>query len=275
VTTLSNDEIWSVLLRRLTPSARTGVTKLFPPAGFPPFFSFVLDALEKDAAIGRITPISGPLIDIVIQALSDPAVLEIADAVRLALAAVKLDHRLDDKLLNGLADLSEAHVAEAARVLEIIDAISDCQRLALPLMKFLKLPQSQLRSKAVRLIARARRNPSWAEAILDDPDPRVRSNLIDGLAQHSGDQLESVFRRGAEDRHHRVAVGALLQLYRRGDQASYERICTLAREGDEPHRLAAAWALRQIEAAKPAPAEPQPAETQPDEPASQPAQPAA
>jgi len=70
VTTLSNDEIWRVLLRRLTPSARTGVTKLFPPAAFPPFFSFVLDALEKDAAIGRITPISGPLIDIVIQALS-------------------------------------------------------------------------------------------------------------------------------------------------------------------------------------------------------------
>jgi len=271
VTTLSNDEIWSALLGRLASYARTRVQKLFPSTGFPPFFSFSLDAIEKDAASGRPGPASAPLMDtgLVIHALSEPEMLESADAIRLAKAAVKLDYRLDDQLLNRLADLpreslSKEQEAKAARVLEIVDAISDCQRLVMPLMKFLKLPQSQLRSKAVKLISRARRNSTWAETILTDPDPRVRSNLIDGLAEQSGDQIDGLLRKGAADKHHRVAVGALLQLYLRGDQASFEKLTLLASESDPPHRRAAEWALGQIEAAKPpASPEPQPAESEP------------
>jgi hypothetical protein len=258
LSTLSNAEIWSILLEAVSPQARTRIESLFVPKEVqPPFLSFVLEAVEKDAAIGHVSPASGPLMDsgLVIHALSEPPIFEIADAVRLAKAAVKLDYRLDDKLLNRLTASPRwpagVPKAESVRVLEVIDAISDCQRLVLPLMKFLTLPPHQLRSKAVKLIARARRNPGWAESILADSDPRVRSNLIDGLAQQRGAQIDILLRKGAADPHHRVSMAALLQLCQRGDEPSCEKIRRLAREGDPPNRRAAEWALSKIEPPNP------------------------
>jgi hypothetical protein len=118
-------------------------------------------------------------------------------------------------------------------------------------MKFLTLPPHQLRSKAVKLIARARRNPGWAESILADSDPRVRSNLIDGLAQQRGAQIDILLRKGAADPHHRVSIAALLQLCQRGDEPSCEKIRRLAREGDPPNRRAAEWALSKIDSPNP------------------------
>ncbi len=260
MSTLSNAEIWSILLNALSSHVRTRIESVFVPQdGPPPFVPFLLEVLEPDAVSGRPSPTSAALMDsgLLIHALSEPAILELGDAIRVAKAAVKLDYRLDDKLLSRLTGSSRwpAGVpnAECARVLEVIDAISDCQRLVLPLMKFLKLPPHQLRSKAVKLVARARRNPGWAEAILADPDPRVRSNLIDGLAQQRGDQIDILLRKGAADRHHRVALAALLQLCQRGDQPSCEKIRRLAREGDAPHRRAAEWALTQIDSSNPVP----------------------
>jgi hypothetical protein len=258
LSTLSNAEIWSILLEAVSSQARPRIEILFVPKDVqPPFLSFVLEAVERDAAIGHVSPASGPLMDsgLVIHALSEPPFLELADAIRLAKAAVKLDYRLDDKLLNRLTGSSRwpagVPKAECVRVLEIIDAISDCQRLVLPLMRFLKLPPHQLRSKAVKLIARARRNPGWAESILADPDPRVRSNLIDGLAQQRGEQIDILLRKGAADPHHRVSIAALLQLCQRGDQPSCEKIRRLAREGDPPNRRAAEWALTKIDSPNP------------------------
>jgi hypothetical protein len=258
LSTLSNAETWRILLEPVGSQARTRIENLFDPKGvLPPFLSFVLDAVEKDAAAGHVSPASGPLMDsgLVIHALSEPLFFELPDALRLAKAAVKLDYRLDDKLLTRLTGSSRwpegVPKAECVRVLEVIDAISDCQRLVLPLMKFLKLPPHQLRSKAVKLIARARRNAGWAESILADPDPRVRSNLIDGLAQQRGDQIDILLRKAAADPHHRVSIAALLQLCQRGDEPSCEKIRRQAQEGDPPNRRAAEWALKHMHASNP------------------------
>jgi hypothetical protein len=252
---LSNDEIWQVLLSDLPRHACARVESLFESEERPPFFAFVVEAIEKDAAIGRAGR-SEPLMDagLVARAVSDPEILSLPDAVRLARAAAKLDDRLDDKLLTRLTGPPRdwpggVPETEIAQVLEVVDEISGCRRLVMPLMKFLKLPQKQLRSKAVKLIARASQNPDWAEMLLKDADPRVRANLIDGIALQNGPQIDILLRKAATDSHHRVAVTALLGLCQRGDQSSCERIQKLALEGDDAHRLAAEWALRQLDPA--------------------------
>ncbi len=253
---LSNDEIWQALLGGLSRYARTRVEALLGPGEIPPFFPFVVEAVEKDAAAGRPGPVSAPLMEsgLVAGAVSGPQILALPDAVRLARAAAKLDDRLDDKLMTRLTGPPRAWPAgvpetEIAHVLEVIDEISDCRRLVMPLMKFLKLPQKQLRSKAAKLIARASRNADWAETVLKDADPRVRANLIDGIALQDGPQIEVLLREAATDPHHRVAVTALLGLCQRGDQSSCEQIRRLALEGDDAHRAAAVWALRQLQPA--------------------------
>jgi hypothetical protein len=258
--TISSDGIWQLLLSDLPRYARGRVEALFESGEIPPFFPFVVEAIEKDAAIGRPGPLSAPFMDtgLVLRAISNAEILALPDAVRLARAAAKLDDRLDDKLLNRLTgpprqwpyDVPES---ETAHVLEVVGEISDCRRLVMPLMKFLKLPQKQLRSKAVKLIARASQNPGWAEILLTDDDPRVRANLIDGIALQDGPQIDILLRRASADSHHRVAVTALLGLCQRGDQSSCERIRRLALEGDDAHRVAAEWALRQLANASAAP----------------------
>ena len=265
---LSSDEIWQTLLGGLLRYARTRVEALLvfgeklgsgevPGSGeIPPFFPFVVEAIEKDAATGRPAPLSAALMDtgLVARAVSDPQILALPDAVRLARAAVKLDERLDGRLLTRLTGPPRkwpdgVPETEIAHVLEVIDEISDGRRLVMPLMKFLKLPQKHLRSKAAKLMARASHNPDWAETILRDADPRVRANLIDGIAHQSGPQIELLLRKASRDPNHRVALTALLGLCQRGDQSSCERIRKLALEGDVAHRTAAEWALRQLEPA--------------------------
>jgi hypothetical protein len=249
---LSNNAIWRSLLNELTPYNRTRLEGQFASQGFPPFFTFVIEAVDRDAASGRISHATSPLMDSVVpSAILNPAILSSADAIRLAKAATKLDDRLDAKLLSRLTDqqrkqLEEIPEGEIARALEIIDEISDCRRLVMPLAKFLKLPQRHLRSKVVKLIARASQNPGWADTLLADADPRVRSNFIDGISLQSGPQIDMLLRRAATDPHHRVATTALLELYRRGDQASLEEIRKMETGGSPAHRCAAEWALRQI-----------------------------
>jgi hypothetical protein len=106
----SSDEIWQALLGGLSRHARVRVEALLGPAEMPgsgeipPFFPFVVESIEKDAAAGRAGPASAALMEtgLVARAISDPQILALPDAVRLARAAAKLDDRLDDKLMTRL-----------------------------------------------------------------------------------------------------------------------------------------------------------------------------
>ena len=213
----------------------------------------MLSAIEADAAAGKAGPLSTLLLGgVVAAAIVDPSLLALGDALRLARAALRIDDGVDYKILTHLARPSREWPsgvpnAEIMRVLIVIDAISDCERLGLPLMKFAKLNQPHLRSKAVKLLARATGNPRWAESILTDPNPRVRANVIDEIAAQLGAKAEPLLRKAAKDPHPRVSTAAMLGLCRLGDKNTRESLNHLAAHGDETHRRAAAWALGQLD----------------------------
>jgi len=253
-TELLDSDLWQTAWSGLPAYARARVENEIPPGDRPPFLEFLLKPLEADCATGRPTTLSRALLDsgLVVHAIVSPGILSAPDAIRVARAAIKLDLPLDAKLLVHLTRADRVWPegvpeAEIARVFEVIDAVSDCRRLIMPLMKFLKLPQKHLRSKVVKLIARASQNPGWADMLLADPDPRVRSNLIEGLATQSGPAITEILQRASKDPHHRVSVTAMLELCRRNHSSSCDEIRRIAVEGDEPYRLAAEWALRQLE----------------------------
>jgi HEAT repeats len=255
-TSRSNSEVWSAFLAGASPAARLCVEKLSaekkPADETPPFLDYALEVFEAgDPA--RPGPLASALVqsELVIGAISDPAQLSLDQAIRLARAAGRFDHAIDYKILSSTT--SSAHNwpddvprHELMRMLKVIEAISDCQRLVLPLMKLAKTPQRHLRSKAVKLMARASRNAGWADSILNDPDPRVRSNLIEGVTEQFGEKARPILRKAARDPHHRVSITALLALTRIGDQESREILEKMAIESDDPHRRAAEWALRTL-----------------------------
>jgi hypothetical protein len=249
----SNDEVWKIALSSVSPAARKWILKATGSGERPVFHEFVIHTLEADADRGKVGALSVALLSgVVTAAIANPMLLTLDDAIRLARAASRLDAGLDYKILSHLTRGREWPAGipkpEIMRVLTVIDAISDCDRLVVPLMKFAKLRQPHLRSKAVKLLARANQNPAWADLILLDPNPRVRANLIGEISATIGVKARHLLRRGTQDRHHRVATTALLELSKLGDEGSRTALNRLADGGDETQRKAAAWALRQLEA---------------------------
>ena len=258
--------VWDILLAEAPGFVRARIEGA-AGAEKPSFVDFALDALEHADTDGLQKSIACVLLDrgILIRAICDPSLLSTEDALRLARAAVRTDPEIDYKLLEWVGDrvrdwYNAMPKEETMRVLGVVDAISDCRRLMVALMKFVGVPDAHVRSKAVKLLARARSNPGWADLVLSDPDPRVRANLIDGTAYMLGRGAEPLLRRGAADEHHRVATAALLALARRGDELSRQRLEQMAAESSDPRRAAASWAMRQLELPEtesPAPEAPQ------------------
>lgn len=224
-------------------------------ASAPAFLDYALEVLQT-ADPAKPGPLAAALLQnrTLISAFSDPSQLSLEQAIRLAQAAARFDHGLDHKILSNITNSArnwphEVPRQEMMRALKVIEAISDCQRLMIPLMKFARLPQKHLRSKAVKLLARGSRNPGWADSILNDPDPRVRSNLIEGLSEQLGEKATPLLRRAARDPHHRVSITALLALARIGDRGSRETLEKMAAGSEDAHRRAAVWALRRLASA--------------------------
>ena len=248
----SNAENWRTLLATASPAARSTIEKTFGE-NLPPLFECMRDALSRPGPFAAAVLHNGLLIG----AVSNPGVLSLAQAIEVAQAAIRIETGLDYKILSHTTSSArnwpyDIPRQEMMRVLQIIDGISDCRRLVMPLMKFAKLSQPHLRSKAVKLLARASRNSGWADSILSDPDARVRSNMIEGLVEHLGKNAIPMLKNAARDPHHRVAVTALLELARMGDAQSREALEKMSAESKDPHKRAAAWALRRLAKTRPA-----------------------
>jgi len=218
----------------------------------PPAFTDFVVGLYSHEESGGANP-RWPGSSLVVRAVTTPILCPLPEALQLARAALRLDSQLDTKIVRHLGTPARNWPESASdddilHVLEVIDAISDCQRLILFLMKWVKAPNPRVKSKAVKLIARACRNPSWAKVILSDPDHRTRANLIEGLGLQTGAQIKAVLIEGTADSDPRVALNALLALSRNGGVRSYQTICKLAHDRRPEFRRAAEWALRQMDA---------------------------
>ncbi|MGH9593902.1 MAG: HEAT repeat domain-containing protein [Bryobacteraceae bacterium] len=183
-----------------------------------------------------------------IEPLLDERVLSLEAAVPLAakLVAVErcLDVQLVDKLVaNAGGDVSAIPSATALRVLELVDAISDCSRLASHLVRFLRHPNAKVHSKAALLLGRANKNLTRVKNLLVSDDMRVRANAVESLWGHPGQDVRKMLWEATEDKSGRVVVNALLGLCQTGDRDAYLRLETLAQAADPALRSGAAWAM--------------------------------
>jgi len=240
---------WNTILALAPLAWRARLSALADQAGEVPFLEFALNALQNSGP-GKRDPLAAVLLEsgVLVRVVSDPELTSIEEAMALTKAAALVDDRIDAKLVTSLtSQTNDLPKPRAVRTLELVDAISDCKRLVAPLMRFAKIPDAKIRSKAVKLMARASQNNGWVESILSDPDARVRGNLVEGLFRQLGKRAEPLLRRATQDPHNRVAVTALLALAQLGDQPSRDELERLKMEGDDYFRPAAAWAIAQLE----------------------------
>ena len=259
---LTPNDQWSGILAAAPPALRARWKEFANMAGQAAFAEFAERVLTGDTSAGRPGIAASALFDsgILIRVISDPELSELEEATIVAKAAARIDERVDAKLLTALTAASangphDIPPERLMRSLELIDAISDCRRLLTPLMKYVSMRDPKIRSKAVKLVARASQNNGWIESALSDSDPRIRSNVVEGLMKQMGPRAEPLLRRAMHDHHHRVATTALLGLAQLGDASCRETLERLAAEGTENQQRAAAWALSKLKEADAPPVE--------------------
>jgi HEAT repeat protein len=180
--------------------------------------------------------------------LMNQQALSLEAAVTLARKVAGFDPRLDVRLVrkviaNGEHGVGSITDTVALRMLQLVDAISDCTLLGSCLIQFLRHPSEKVRSKAALMLGRSNWNPDRVEALLSSDDARLRANAIESLWGHRQADVRKILWQATEDPSGRVVVNALLGLYLAGDREATARLAQLADAFDSGLRASAAWAM--------------------------------
>jgi HEAT repeat protein len=179
-------------------------------------------------------------LSLIAESLLKPKRLSLSQAVRIASALCKQARDFDVRLLEVL-ESEPRTVAEISRALQILTQISDGRRLVAGMQRLVARPEPSIRAQASFLAARGVHNREWIARHLEDPDPRVRANVIEGSWTWLADR--NLLLQAARDSHHRVACNALIRLHRVGSPEVPRLIQELAKKPDPRFRIALAWAI--------------------------------
>jgi HEAT repeat protein len=134
---------------------------------------------------------------------------------------------------------------ELSRVLRFLTDHSDGSRLVPGLLPLIRSSDVRLRARAAHLIARGTRSETLARQLLTDQDPRVRANVVEGIASWlSHPQLLG---EAVRDPHHRVATTAAVALYRHNPEEAARVLRGYAEHADARFRAAVAWAIGKLQ----------------------------
>lgn len=182
--------------------------------------------------------------------LADPSVMSLREASALASWLARSEPTLDLKLarwlLRGLGDQPDRDASDPARILRILDilaALPEGGRVVSALVQLLRHGNPKVRSKAAMLVGRCLKSAQWAERWLNEPDPRLRANVVQCLWGVESPSVTEVFKTALGDSNNRVVGNAIVGLYLLGDPAAPELLMEMARHKSASFRATAAWAM--------------------------------
>ncbi len=183
--------------------------------------------------------------------LMNQQVLSSDKATALAQKLIPIDPRLDVHLVqslmgNAMDGVASIPAGDILRLLELVDATSDCMSLAPYLVQFLRHPNGKVRSKTALLLGRANFNLQRVETLMTSEDERTRANAIESLWGQTGEKARKILWNATRDTCNRVVVNAVLGLCKAGDHEGYGRLGRIAAACDPVLRSGAAWAMGEL-----------------------------
>jgi hypothetical protein len=187
---LTSQELWRALVRDLRPPLRLRLAVAVDLTNPPQFKVFAMNCLRAEPNHRPLSNDASLLLDagLLAEALRLPRALPLEDACELATAALRLEPLFDVRLIQKLTMgerkwPDQVPDVESVWMLDLLTpVIRPDSRALLSLLPFMKAPNPQIRARAVRLIAKLQKNEAWFLEALNDPDSRVRSNLLDAAA---------------------------------------------------------------------------------------------
>lgn len=184
---------------------------------------------------------------LLLRALCDPKLAK-EEAMALARAATHADPLADAALARGLADSAGSNggpvpMEAAPRLMEILAGISDGGRILPWMMRLMRHPNPNIRSKAVLMIGRGTHSVQWLKGRLAQNDPRIRANAIEAMWCVNSREAQILLGFALADANNRVVGNALLGLYQMGDCSVIPEIVKMARHEATLFRSTAAWVM--------------------------------
>jgi hypothetical protein len=176
--------------------------------------------------------------------IADTNQFDLRQACRVTKIALEEDADFDKKLVELVKSGAASTPDQIVRVLTVLESVCVPPRL-LGHILHLKHLEGRVRSKLTLMVGRLTRDPHWLRQQLEDENPRVRANAIEGLWDVRAEGLEELLRSALHDPHHRVAANAALALHKIGDVSAAVSLCAMLRHSDSMFRRAALWAIGQ------------------------------
>jgi HEAT repeat protein len=186
---------------------------------------------------------------------ADPAVLDLADplryeaeeAVRMAKLLLRSVPQLDIRLARALpkrdGETPSMSPRQCARLLHVLDRISDGNRLVPLVLHLVRHPDPRVRSKAALFLSRRLGNADWVNRLWAEKDARVRANAIEGIWNIDLPEVRHLLRYAVEDSAARVAGNAVYGLLLLKHPTAAALLDDMAGSPDPARVAAAAWVM--------------------------------
>lgn len=180
----------------------------------------------------------GPLLDH--HAFSRQDANELAQALRCFHPTLEV--ALLQRVFNTGTD--DASLRRLLRALDIAGTIADGDRIRHQLVILRRIRDRRVQSKLTLILARRVRETEWIEQQFEDPDPRVRANVVEGLWDAADSkEKRALLWRATHDTHNRVLGNALVGLVRMKDVEAFWMLDSMSRNPSAAFRASAAWAM--------------------------------
>ena len=176
--------------------------------------------------------------------IADPKQFDLRQACRVTKIALEEDSDFDKKLVDLVKSGTASTPEQIVRILTVLESVCAAPRLLAHILH-LKHLEGRVRSKLTLMVGRLTRDPQWLRQQMEDENPRIRANAIEGLWDVRAEGLEELLRSALHDPHHRVAANAALALHKIGDVSAVASLYSMLRHPDEMFRRAAIWAVGQ------------------------------
>ena len=188
---------------------------------------------------------------VLVESLVDPGMFPLPIAIGFAKSWQQYDPLLDIKVLHkGFPSddgaVRDSDIIRAKRALAIVNELPANRHILLPLVNLLSSSDDRVRSKAAAIYGRTCQKAEWVHKWLQQTDARVRANVVESLWGLDSEPVRAVLKEASRDRHHRVAVNALIGLHLSGAADATASLHKMAGSTDAMARAAAAFAMGRI-----------------------------
>jgi hypothetical protein len=154
----------------------------------------------------------------------------------------RFDTALADYLLRPTTG-AEPEEGQFYGVLDLLEAVSEGDKLVPQALKLLRHNNPKIRSKAALFIGSRTQNLTWAASRSQEFDGRVRANILESLSGLNSELVHQLFGNHIGDENNRCRGNALLGLYQLGDAAAIPLVYEMARHPEARFRNTCAWLM--------------------------------